>query len=32
MAMLMKTGITNLTAILGKKKPKIFPQNYYLFH
>ena len=30
MTMLMKTGITNLSAILGKKKPKIFPQNYYL--
>ena len=30
MTMLMKSGITNLTAILGKKKPKIFPQNYYL--
>uniref|UniRef100_A0A6C0JH15 RNase H type-1 domain-containing protein n=1 Tax=viral metagenome TaxID=1070528 RepID=A0A6C0JH15_9ZZZZ len=30
MTMLMKSGITNLTAILGKKKPKIYPQNYYL--
>jgi ribonuclease HI len=30
MAMLLKTSITNLTAILGKKNPKIFPQNYYL--
>ena len=30
MTMLMKSGITNLTAILGKKIPKIFPQNYYL--
>lgn len=28
--MLMKSGITNLSAILGKKKPKIYPQNYYL--
>lgn len=30
MTMLMKSGITNLSAILGKKKPKIYPQNYYL--
>jgi ribonuclease HI len=30
MAMLMKTSMTNLTAILSKKKPKVFPQNYYL--
>ena len=30
MTMLMKTGIINLSAILGKKKPRIFPQNYYL--
>jgi len=30
MAMLMKTGITNLSAILGKKKPRIFPQSCYL--
>jgi ribonuclease HI len=30
MAMLMKTSMANLTAILSKKKPKIFPQNYYL--
>jgi len=28
--MLMKSGITNLSAILGRKKPRIFPQNYYL--
>jgi len=28
--MLMKSGMTNLTAILGKKKPRVFPQNYYL--
>jgi ribonuclease HI len=28
--MLMKSGMANLTAILGKKKPRIFPQNYYL--
>jgi ribonuclease HI len=26
----MKTGMTNLSAILGKKKPRVFPQNYYL--
>jgi len=26
----MKSGITNLSAILGRKKPRIFPQNYYL--
>jgi len=30
MTMLMKTGMTNLSAILGKKKPRVFPQNYYL--
>ena len=30
MTMLMKSGMANLTAILGKKKPRIFPQNYYL--
>jgi ribonuclease HI len=28
--MLMKSGMTNLTAMLGKKKPRVFPQNYYL--
>jgi ribonuclease HI len=28
--MLMKTGMTNLSAILGKKKPRVFPQNCYL--
>jgi len=26
----MKSGMTNLTAMLGKKKPRVFPQNYYL--
>jgi ribonuclease HI len=26
----MKTGMTNLSAILGKQKPRVFPQNYYL--
>ena len=30
MTMLMKTGMTNLSAILGKQKPRVFPQNYYL--
>lgn len=30
MTMLMKSGMTNLTAMLGKKKPRVFPQNYYL--